>query len=77
MNYNNVELEEPIDKQIRDERRKEALEKAYQESPEKYNELFDRFQIEDRKDREQAGKKTIADMLDELEEKRKRSSRTR
>ena len=77
MNYNNVELEEPIDKQIRDERRKEALEKAYQESTEKYNELFDRFQIEDRKDREQAGKKTIADMLDELEEKRKRSSRTR
>lgn len=77
MNYNNVKLEEPIDKQIRDARRSKELEEAYQKSPKKYNELFDKFQRKDREARKQAGEETIDDMLDELKEKREGTSRTR
>lgn len=77
MNYNNVKLEEPIDKQIRDARRSKELEEAYQKSPKKYSELFDKFQREDREARKQAGKETIDDMFAELEEKRERIPYTR
>ena len=77
MNHNNVKLDEDIDIQIRDARRSEDLEEAYQKSPKQYNELFDKFQREDREARKQAGEETIADMHDELEEKRERIPYTR
>ena len=77
MDHKNVNLEGDIDKQIRDARRSEDLEDAFQKSPKEYNRLFDQFLEEDRKTRKQAGEETIADMLDELEKKRERTSRTR
>lgn len=77
MNHKNVGLDEDIDIQIRDARRSKDLEEAYQKSPQEYNELLDRLQREDREARKQAGEETIADMLDELEEKREMISRTR
>lgn len=77
MDHKNVNLEGDIDKQIRDARRSEDLEDAFQKSPKEYNRLFDQFLEEDRKTRKQAGEETIADMFDELEKKRERTSRTR
>ena len=77
MDHKNVNLEGDIDKQIRDARRSEDLEDAFQKSPKEYNRLFDQFLEEDRKTRKQAGEETIADMLDELEEKRERIPYTR
>lgn len=77
MNHKNVNLEGDIDIQICDARRSEDLEKAYQKSPREYNRLFDQFLKEDREARKQAGEETIADMLDELEEKRERIPYTR
>ena len=77
MNHKNVNLEGYIDIQICDARRSEDLEDAFQKSPKEYNRLFDQFLEEDRKTRKQAGEETIADMLDELEEKRERIPYTR
>ena len=61
--------EEDIDT-IYKEYKQDVLNKAYEDSPERYNELLDEFHRAEREAKKDEGTYTVDDMLDELEEKR-------
>ena len=81
MDFDDKELNDKELKELEEEINgiKDAeLEEAYQESPKRYNELFDNYQRIERENRKEEGTYTMDDFLDDLEDEREKdNTRTR